>query len=512
MLPPSLRACLLALPLLPACASTPVGGSAEARASERPNVVILFADDQRQDAIGAWADGVLKTPHLDRLAEQGLAFRRAYVAGSVHGAVCMPSRAMLHTGRHFEELPLGMTSSWSVPDEERGVCAYPTLFETFDAAGYETFATGKWHNGPRSLRRGLDGGDAIFFGGMSDHDQVPVHAFDPTGEYPRADRTVAAKFSSELFADAAIGFLAARAAAGADPEGTRAQADPFLLYVSFTAPHDPRMAPEPFASAHDPASIPVPPNFHPEHPYPIGDLRIRDEKLAPFPRTEAVVQEHVAGYWAMIEHLDAQVGRILEQLDAAGLAEDTIVVFASDNGLAVGQHGLFGKQNLYEHSAGVPLVLRGPGIEPGSSQALCYVHDLFPTLCDLVGIDTPDTVTARSLAPIIAGGADAVRDHLLLSYRTSARHNDDTSYLGAIVTPRWKYLRSLHERDAVTSDVTRLFDLENDPWEITDHATEEAQAARVATLAELLDAELAAVGDHIRPSQVGWNLARHTSE
>jgi len=502
MVPPSLRACLLTLPLLPACAITPVGGAAEARATERPNIVILFADDQRHDAVGAWADGVLETPHLDRLADEGLAFRRAYVAGSVHGAVCMPSRAMLNTGRHFEQLPLGMTSTWSVPNEERGICEYPTLFETFDAAGYETFATGKWHNGRRSIARGLDGGDAIFFGGMSDHDKVPVHSFDPTGEYPGADRSIAKTFSSELFADAAVGFL----------EQREPGADPFLLYVSFTAPHDPRMAPEPYASAHDPASIPVPPNFLPEHPYPIGDLRIRDEVLAPFPRTEAIVQEHIAGYWAMVEHLDAQVGRILDQLDAAGLAGDTIVVYAGDNGLAVGQHGLLGKQNLYEHSAGVPLILRGPGIEPGSSQALCYVHDLFPTLCDLTGVDAPDTITARSLAPIIAGEADAVRDHVMLSYRTSANHGDNTSYMRAIVMPRWKYLRTLHERDGVTSDVTRLFDLQTDPWEITDHAVEGAQTARVAAMAELLDADLAAVGDHVRPSRAGWNLERNAAK
>jgi arylsulfatase A-like enzyme len=211
----------------------------------------------------------------------------------------------------------------------------------------------------------------------------------------------------------------------------------------------------------------------------------------------------------MVEHLDAQVGRILDQLEAAGLDENTLVVYAGDNGLAVGQHGLLGKQNLYEHSAGVPLILRGPGIEPGSSEALCYVHDLFPTLCDLAGIDTPDTVTARSLAPIIAGDQDRVREHLLLSYRTSARHREDTSYMGALVTPRWKLLRTLHERDGVTSDVTRLFDLESDSWETTDHATEPGQALRVADLAARLDAELAAVGDHLRPSLAGWNLARH---
>ncbi len=463
--------------------------TAEAR---RPNVVLLFADDQRFDAVGAWGDGVLKTPHLDSLVAKGMSFRRAYVAGSVHGAVCMPSRAMLHTGRHFRQLPLSMISLWSVPQEQRGQCEYPTLFETFDAAGYETFATGKWHNGPRSIQRGLDGGDAIFFGGMSDHDKVPIHAFDPSGEYPAASKSIGAKFSSELFADAAIQFLKERTA----------EQDPFFLYVAFSAPHDPRMAPEPFASTHPPGDIPLPPNFAPKHPFPIGDLHVRDEELAPFPRTPEIVREHIAGYWAMMEHLDAQVGRILQALQASGQADETIVVYAADNGLAVGQHGLLGKQNLYEHSARVPMILVGPGVPQRSSEALCYIHDLFPTLCDLTGIPVPESVTARSLAPLIRGEVTAIRSQLALSYQTSAIRTPVTSDQRALVTPTWKLLRSLHEGHAVT----RLFDLSSDPWELADQSGTPEQAARQSQMAKALAAELEANGDNNQPSIPGWNL------
>lgn len=464
----------------------------------QPNVLVLFADDQRFDAIGAWGDGVLRTPHLDDLAERGMSFRRAYVAGSVHGAVCMPSRAMLHTGRHFRELPTSVISTWSVPAEERGICEYPTLFETFDGAGYETFATGKWHNGPRMIRRGLDGGAAIFFGGMSDHDKVPIHSFDPSGEYPAADRVIGAKFSSELFADAAIEFL----------EGRSPEADPFLLYVSFSAPHDPRMAPEPFASAHPPGDIPLPPNFAPEHPFPIGDLRVRDEKLAPFPRTPEVVQEHIAGYWAMVEHLDREVGRILAALESSGQADNTIVVYAADNGLAVGQHGLLGKQNLYEHSARVPMILSGPGIPVGTSEALCYVHDLFPTLCDLAGIPVPATVTAKSLEPILSSSATSVRSQLPLSYQTHALRKPGTSDQRALVTPRWKLIRSLHGG----YDVTRLFDLEADPWETSNLADVPHHRGRRGELGEALERELEALGDPARPSEAGWGFGAPEQE
>ena len=178
----------------------------------QPNVLVLFADDLRRDGVAALGSANLRTPHLDRLVNEGLSFDKAYVAGSIHGAVCMPSRAMLMTGRHFNELPLTITSTWSVPAEERGLCEYPTLFEVFDSAGYETFMTGKWHNGAPMLRRGLDGGGSIFLGGMSDHDKVPVHDFDPTGKYGSEGKSFGKSFSSELFADEAIDEIASVAA------------------------------------------------------------------------------------------------------------------------------------------------------------------------------------------------------------------------------------------------------------------------------------------------------------
>ncbi len=255
-------------------------------AGGRPNVLVLFADDLRRDGVAALGEAGLRTPHMDSLVEAGLSFRKAYVAGSIHGAVCMPSRAMLMTGRHFRELPLAITSTWSVPSEERGACEVPTLFETFDVAGYETFLTGKWHNGKPMAARGLDGGGAIFFGGMSNHDKVPVFDFDPTGQYPNANREIGKRFSSELFADEAVGFL----------EGRPAEADPFVMVVSFTAPHDPRMAPEAWQSQYPASDVELPPNFLPAHPYPIGDLHVRDEDLAAHPRDPAEAAAHIAGY------------------------------------------------------------------------------------------------------------------------------------------------------------------------------------------------------------------------
>jgi arylsulfatase A-like enzyme len=228
----------------------------------------------------------------------------------------------------------------------------------------------------------------------------------------------------------------------------------------------------------------------PGHPYPIGDMHVRDEELAAFPRTRGEIAQHVASYYAMIAHLDDQVGRILEALEESGQAENTIVALVGDNGLAVGQHGLVGKQNLYEHSSGVPFVLVGPGIAHGSSGALTYIHDLFPTLCEISGIDVPESVTARSLAPEIAEAAgrrphrDAVpkRKLLVTSYGVGSSDPLKDGQMRAVTDGRYKLIHSKFQE----SDVTRLYDLDADPWELTDLS----QDPKLGTLRRELESEL----------------------
>ncbi|GAF96928.1 unnamed protein product, partial [marine sediment metagenome] len=288
----------------------------------------------------------------------------AYIMGSMSGAVCMPSRAMLMTGRTLFRLE---GSGGTVPEEQ------VTMPETLQKAGYNTFETGKWHQDRATFKRCFTHGSKIFFGGMSNHYKVPVNDFDPTGEYPKEKiYSDEGKHSSELFSDAAIRFL-------------RDYADdkPFFMYVSFTAPHDPREMPVEYLDMYDSDKIPLPENFMPEHPFDNGELIIRDELLAKFPRTPEEIRTHIAAYYAMITHVDAQIGRILDTLKETGNAENTIIIFSGDNGLAVGQHGLLGKQNLYEHSVHVPLIISGPGMPVGEKRdALCYLFDIFPTLCD----------------------------------------------------------------------------------------------------------------------------------
>jgi arylsulfatase A-like enzyme len=414
--------------------------------ASRPNILFLFTDDQRFDAVGALGNPEVITPNMDRLVQNGTALTHATVMGSTVPAVCQPSRAMLMTGRTLYHAP-------------RDCGEFVTLPQHLREHGYQTFGTGKWHNMPDSYARSFSDGASIFYGGMSNHLEVPVFDFHPDGRYPEEDRYIGKQFSSKLFSDAAIDFL------------QRADDDrPFMAYVSYTAPHDPRMAPQEYADLYDPSRIAVPENFQPVHPFNNGEMVIRDEMLAAFPRTPETVQEHIAAYWAMITHLDAQIGRVLDALEETGRAEDTVIVFAGDNGLAVGQHGLMGKQNMYDHSVRVPLVFSGPGIPAGArSGALCYLLDIFPTLCDLVDLPVPETVEGRSLARVLHGEDDRLRESLLFAYMDCQR---------AVRDDRWKLIEYFGEAERVT----QLFDIAADPWETANLAATPEMSDQVARL------------------------------
>lgn len=433
----------------------------------RLNVIITQADDQRFDAVAALGTPRLQTPCLDAMVSQGLTFTHAYNMGGTHAAVCAPSRAMLHTGMGLWRVPTALSQDWNIPPHERVPdCRPPLLPELFRQAGYRTFATGKWHIGAESFARCFSHGGKIFFGGMADHERTPVFDFDPQGHYPPQHQYTGEKFSTELFADQAVDFLRAAAA--------ESDAPPFYLYVGFTAPHDPRTPPPRFAALYPPDSIDLPPNFLPEHPFDNGELRIRDELLCPFPRTPERIRREIADYYGMISHMDDAIGRIHAALDATGLAQDTLVIHLADHGLAVGQHGLLGKQNLYDHSLRVPLILRGPGIPHGQrSSALCHLHDLFPTLLDLASLPVPATNEALSLAPIIRGQRARHRDTLFAAYRHEQR---------MIRNDRHKLI----EYFVAGARRTQLFDLLADPWEQRDLAANPDLAPTLARLRQAL--------------------------
>jgi arylsulfatase A-like enzyme len=344
------------------------------------------------------------------------------------------------------------------------------LPEILGQQGYATFATGKWHNGEASCARGFQRARNIMFGGMSDHTQVPVQSRNADGTWSMSE--TASQFSTELFADTAIDFLK-----------THDRSHPFFCYVAFTAPHDPRQPPEEFRDRYARQPPPLPTNFAPQFPFDNGFVRGRDEVLAAWPRTESVIREQLADYYGLISHLDQQIGRVLAALEDSGQLNNTLVVYAADNGLALGSHGLLGKQSVFEHSLRTPLVISGPGVPRGqSSFAFTYLLDLFPTLCEVCGVAAPDDLDGHSLRPLWTGERQEVRDSVFLPYLGVQR---------AVRDRRWKLIAYPDQNHL------QLFDLERDPDERVNLAEQPEQEATLIRLKSLMTRWQTQVGDQV---------------
>lgn len=431
--------------------------------SERqPNVLLIFTDDHRADALGAAGNPYIETPTLDSLADVGFRLRNTYVMGGHHGAICAPSRAMLMTGR----------SLFHVYDNLDTVRTFP---QQLREAGYRTFGTGKWHNSGESFVKSFDKGRHVFLGGMSDHMKVPVRDLLSDGTFSDVDSM---GFSSTLFADAAVAFLDEYAASEAQ--------EPFLAYVAFTAPHDPRQPPEVYRTAYAPEGVPLPPNFMPLHPFNLGPatMTIRDEQLAAWPRSTKVVRSQISEYYGLVTHMDVEIGRILRALRRNGLVDNTIVIVAGDNGLALGSHGLMGKQSLYEHSTRVPLIIAGQGIRHGTSDELTYLHDIAPTIFDLTGVEGFARMDGTSLAGLWGDGAHDLRPVLFTAYTNAMR---------AVRNDRFKLIQ--YPR----IDHVQLFDLTHDPYELNNLADDSAYAEQLDQMVNLLQREQERSDDPLAP-------------
>lgn len=435
-------------------------GVARAEGQRPPSVLVLLSDDQRADTIGALGNPHLRTPAVDALVARGTMCDRAYCMGSMQGAVCVPSRAMMLSGR----------SLFRIDEQLRGCDTWP---EAFARAGYRTFLTGKWHNGAASATHCFGEGRNVFLGGMHNQFGVPVVSFAGHGQPVKTEPS--RTHSSKLFGDAAEDFVQSLGD------------EPFFAWVAFTAPHDPRQPPDGFRERYAGREPPPPENFLPEHPFDNGELKIRDEKLLEWPRTRERISAALADYYACIEGMDAQIGRVIAALEAKGRLDDTIILFTSDHGLALGSHGLLGKQNLYEHSMRSPAVIAGPGVPVGKrTDALCYLFDLTATVGELAGVPAPEQSEGKSLAPVLRDQQPGLRDELLLAYCNVQR---------ALVAPDWKLL--VYPQ----AGKTQLFHLENDSDERVNLADDPAEAGRRADLEARLKAAQQAVGDSLDTSR-----------
>jgi arylsulfatase A-like enzyme len=437
-------------------------------AATTPNILFIFADDQRADTIAALGNTHIQTPNLDRLVRRGVAFNHAYMMGGMNAATCVPSRAMLLSGRSLFHIDQALTRDETWP-------------AAFGRAGYTTFISGKWHNTPASVPLSFQRARQLFTGGMTNPLKAPL-ANHENGKMGPAK--VAPQHACAVFADEIIAFLG-------EPHSR-----PFFAYLAFDGPHDPHIVPDDYPVRYDPEKIPLPANFLPQHPFNNGEMAIRDEQLLPWPRTSADVRAMLADYYRYVSYLDHLIGRVLAALDASPQGKNTFIVFAADSGVARGSHGLIGKQNLYEHSVRVPLIVAGPGLPANQrTDALCYLYDVLPTLGALNGIAGPATSEGRDLTPSLRQPATPARPALAFAYQKVQR---------ALRDDRYKLIRYPQ------IDRTQLFDLQADPAELTDLSARPEHAARVAAMTAALAAELQRLDDPIpftvaTPAPAAWS-------
>lgn len=426
--------------------------------SEQPNILFIFADDMCYDVIAATGHEEIKTPNLDSLVQNGTVFSNVYNMGAWNGAVCIASRTMLNTGMyvwraHDANLPslADRKMSWS---------------QLMHNAGYETYMTGKWHVGGLKTRKVFD---------HVKHERPGMPRATPEG-YVRPIEGQPDKWSpsdpkfggfwkggkhwSEVVADDSETFLKQ---AGSSEK-------PFFMYLAFNAPHDPRQSPQKFVDMYPPEKVQVPVNFLPMYPHKqemgcygvkmakdgTPERILRDENLAPFPRTEYAVRVNRQEYYALITHMDVQIGRILAALDATGKRNNTYIFFTADHGLACGQHGLLGKQNMYDHSMRVPFIVVGPDVPANERRTQpIYMQDVMPTTLELAHAEKPNHVEFDSLVPLMKDQKHPANESALYGCYLAKLQR-------MIRVDDWKLIAYPEAK------VLKLFNLKEDPHEMND--------------------------------------------
>lgn len=448
----------------------------------KPNIIFIFADDLTYEAVhdasfGRHQDEV-NTPHLDRLMTMGTTFTHVYNMGGWNGAICVASRSMLISGRYLWNAQ-EISRAWNDSDT---VAWDQTWGRLLSEAGYHTYMSGKWHvtapadyvfktvwhirpgmpqdtwgnGGGRTVAEAIQQGEDLATAMPLGYNR-PLSPSDirwSPSDTSMGGYWAGGKHWSEVLREDALDFI----------DMANTGDEPFFIYLAFNAPHDPRQSPQSFLDLYPVEEIHVPDNFLSEHPeYDRIGLGpgLRDEALAPFPRTEYAVQKHRQEYYALISHMDEQIGTILDALESAGIMDQTYIVFTADHGLAVGHHGLIGKQNMYDHSMRVPFIVCGPDVPRNEfrSQKI-YLQDVMPTVLEWAGAEVPEYVNFHSLREMI--GNPEVRSPYEAIYG---------AYMGIhrmVVKDGFKLITY------PTIDKVLLFDLNEDPNEMRNLAGQPA--------------------------------------
>ena len=456
----------------------------EKASKTRPNILFIIVDDQSPFDLKIYnPKSELETPNIDRLAAEGMTFDGAYHMGSFSGAVCTPSRHMVMTGRTVWHLPIGPGQKTCPPD-----IAEQTMAAVFNRAGYDTMRTCKRGNSYAAA----NGKFTVV------HDATKRGGTEETG--------------SAWHGKQVMEYLDQR-------ESTK-DADPFLIYFGFSHPHDTRDGtPEllakygavnhtdkqnlPPANPKQPA---LPVNYLPKHPFHHGHPGLRDEVSVSGvweKRDERTIRNELGREFACGENIDIQVGRVLKKLEAMGELDNTFICYTADHGMAIGRHGLQGKQNLYQHTWRVPFIVKGPGIKPGSrATGNIYLLDALSTLCDLTSVKAPESSEGISFKPVLEGQQETVREVLFGVYNGGTKPG-----MRCVRKGDWKLIKY----DVMNGEVreTQLFNLTENPHEfisehgkqqpmLTDLAENPAYADELAEMEALLLSEMRRLDDPYR--------------
>lgn len=456
-------------------------------AAAKPNFLFIIVDDQSPFDLKAYdPKSTLDTPNIDRIAREGLVLDAAHQQGGWSGAVCTCSRTMIMTGRTLWRTPGANGRKKANKLVPKGIEG-STLPAVFNDAGYETVRTCKKGNSYQAANKTFQiRNDATKRGGT-------------------------AESGSEWHGDQVMGYLT-------DREKQQAK-KPFMIYYGFSHPHDTRDGtPELLAKygatnhtdknslpAANPKQPSLPVNWLDKHPFPHGHPGLRDEVRVSGVwenRDERTIRNELGREFACSENIDIQIGRALKKLEAMGELENTYVIYTSDHGMAIGRHGLQGKQNLYEHTFRVPYIVMGPGVKKGRAPGNIYLLDTLATLCDLAGIPAPESNEGESFKSVLTGEGKTVRDTLYGAYTGGTKPG-----IRCVKNGDWKLIKYDTLDGAVHE--TQLFNLAENPNEfllehgkddpkLNDLAEDPKHATKLAEMEALLLSEMTRLNDPYR--------------
>jgi len=424
-----------------------------------PNVLFIAIDDLRPE-LGCYGGEQVKSPHLDKLAKESLLFQRAYCQVSVCGA----SRSSLMTGV-WPTRQRFVSYTASVSKEASGAVTLP---ETFKNAGYTTISNGKIFHNPKDTEK-QSWSEPAWKSKISADAGLVATTREQKSKKGRGLIYEAADVADEAYTD---GDVAQKTIA--DLKRLKADGKPFFLACGFIKPHMPFYAPKRYWDLYQRDEIEIADNrYRPKNaPEALkGSSEYRSYSLGDFdPKTEDFDRMMRHGYLACVSYVDKLVGDVLAELDTLGLADNTIVVVWGDHGWHLGEHGFWGKHNTMHLATRVPLIIRGPGVKAGVSKALVETSDLFPTLCEMAGLQSPSMVQGKSFKSILGDPSASFREAAFCRYYDG----------NAVITEGFSYTRYGSKSDM-------LYDLNKDPQENVNVVKDPAHAETLAHMRKLLD-------------------------